>query len=586
MTDRGASQFEAKAIRTPKREYDVAILGGGLAGLTLALHLKRARPQTSVLVAEKRELPAPEAAFKVGESTVEVGAYYYREMCGMADHLEQRHLRKAGLRFFFPAGDNSDITRRVEFVTPDQYWNHQIDRGRFENEAFDRAVKLGADAFRGLRVLDVDLDPEAGHRVKLEHPSGAETTVSARWVVDASGRANLLRRKLGLQAETGHHINAAWFRLAGGLDVEDFGRHDQEWVDRVDERGFRRLATVHLLDQGYWVWLIPLSSGAHSIGVCADPRFHPFEEINAFEQLLEWFGRHEPQLAAALEPRRDDVMDFLVIEDFGYASTQVFSNDRWTLVGEAAGFIDAFYSPGSDFIGYTNNFTKDLICRDLDGEDIEERADFYNFFFYQLFDPTIGLYRDQYQHFGNPQVMLAKNLYDNTAYFSTLAFMFLHEKMTDMDVLGEVVDQFQTVIPLLGRVQDLFREWGQLDQRRWEGVSILSKRFRPMIDRQRQLSEPLADDEFAAQALRNIEGLKALAIWLFYKAAANLPQPPDPDARINALGISLHPERWEEDGLYADDGMTLAEATALLPGIDEFDLESQGAQLAAEPTAR
>jgi flavin-dependent dehydrogenase len=582
MTARGASEFEIKAIRSPKSEYDVAILGGGLAGLTLALHLKRARPQTSVLVAEKRELPPPEAAFKVGESTVEVGAYYYRELCGMADHLEQRHLRKAGLRFFFPAGGNEDISRRVEFVTPDQYWNHQIDRGRFENEAFDRAVKLGADAFRGFRVMDVEIDPSSQHKVVLQRDGGAGTIeVAARWVVDASGRSNILRRKLGLEAETGHHINAAWFRLAGGLDVEDFGAHNQEWVDRVDQRGFRRLATVHLLDQGYWVWLIPLASGPHSIGVCADPRFHPFERINEFDNLLDWFREHEPQLAAAVEPRRADVMDFLVIEDFSYASKETFSNDRWTLVGEAGGFIDAFYSPGSDFIGYTNNFSKDLICRDLDGEDIEERTEFYNFFFYQLFDPTISLYKDQYQFFGNPQVMLAKNLYDNTAYFSTLAFMFLHEKMTDLDVLADVVDQFQTVIPLLGRMQDVFRDWSQLYNEPWEGVSILSREFTPMIERQRALSEPFEDEAFKKQAIENIRLLKALAIWLFHKAAASLPTLPDPERRIDALGISLHPEKWDEDGLYSEEGMTLAEATELLPGIDEFWLEARGATVAA-----
>jgi len=581
MTARGASEFEIKSIRSPKSEYDVAILGGGLAGLTLALHLKRARPETSVLVAEKRELPPPEAAFKVGESTVEVGAYYYRELCGMADHLEQRHLRKAGLRFFFPAGGNEDISRRVEFVTPDQYWNHQIDRGRFEAEAFDRAVKLGADAFRGYRVMDVEIDPSSKHKVVLQREGGGTIDVAARWVVDASGRSNILRRKLGLEAETGHHINAAWFRLAGGLDVEDFGAHNQEWVDRVDQRGFRKLATVHLLDQGYWVWLIPLASGPHSIGVCADPRFHPFERINEFDHLLDWFREHEPQLAAAVEPRRADVMDFLVIQDFSYASKETFSNDRWTLVGEAGGFIDAFYSPGSDFIGYTNNFSKDLICRDLDGEDIEERTDFYNFFFYQLFDPTIALYKDQYQFFGNPQVMLAKNLYDNTAYFSTLAFMFLHQKMTDLDVLADVVDQFQTVIPLLGRMQELFRDWSQIYDEPWEGVSILSKEFTPMIERQRALSEPFEDEAFKEQAIENIKLLKALAIWLFFKAAASLPTQPDPERRIDALGISLHPERWEEEGLYSDEGMTLAEASELLPGIDEFWLESRGATVAA-----
>ncbi len=578
MTDRSASEPETKAIRTPAGRYDVAILGGGLAGLTLALQLKRTRPDTSVLVAERRAAPAPEAAFKVGESTVEVGAYYYRELCGMADHLNEKHLRKAGLRFFFPAGDNSDISRRVEFVTPDQYFNHQIDRGRFENEAFARANKLGADAFRGYRVQEVELGPDE-HRIVLEREGGDTTSVSARWVVDASGRAKILGRKLGLQAETGHHINAAWFRLAGGMDVEDWS-DNQEWIDRVDERGFRALATVHLVDEGYWVWLIPLSSGAHSIGVCADPRFHPFDRIKELDRLIDWFSEHEPQLAEAVDARRHDVMDFLVIEDFSYASTEMFSTDRWCLVGEAGGFVDALYSPGSDFIGYTNNFTHDLISRDLDGEDIEERTEFYNFFFYQLFDPTVSLYKDQYQFFGNPQVMLAKNLYDNTAYFCTLAFLFLHGKMTDLDSLAEVVDQFQTVIPLLGRMQDFFRDWHQLDQRKWEGVSVLSKDFTPMIERQKELSVDFEDDAFKERAVQNIELLKAIAVWLFHKAAKNLPDPPDEQAPINPLAISLDSGKWEEEGLFDENGMTLAQASERLPGIDEFWLESRGARLA------
>ncbi len=579
MDARSASQFELKSIRSPEPHYDVAVLGGGLAGLTFALHMKRLRPETSILVAEKRAEPAPDAAFKVGESTVEVGAYFFREKCGMADHLEQEHLRKGGLRYFFPAGDNSDISRRVEYVTPDQYWNHQIDRGRFENEAFNRAVKLGADAFRGLRVNNVELGPE-NHKLTLEHDSGAETEVTARWVVDASGRANILRRKLELQAETGHHIDAAWFRLANGFDIESLSE-DQEWIDRVDERGFRALATVHLVDAGYWVWLIPLGSGAHSIGVCTDPRFHPFDRINTFDSLLEWFKEHEPQLGAAIEARRDEVLDFLVIEDFSYASTEVFSNDRWTLVGEAAGFVDAFYSPGSDFIAYTNTFSADLIKRELDGEDVEERAEFYNFFFFKLFEPTATLYRDQYQFFGNPQVMLGKLLYDNTAYFSTLAFLFLHDKMTDLDELGLVVDQFETIIPLLERIQQFCREWHQIDQRKFEGVSLFTQKFEAMVGRQRDLTVPFSGEDFRQRALENIKLLKAMAVYIFHLAARQLPEPPDPTRPINALAISLDTGKWEEEGLFDDDGMTLAEALELLPGVEEFDLEAQGAQLAS-----
>ena len=258
-----------------------------------------------------------------------------------------------------------------------------------------------------------------------------------------------------------------------------------------------------------------------------------------------------------MEGRVHQVQDFLVIENFSYASSQIFSTDRWTLVGEAGGFVDALYSPGSDFIAYTNTFSGDLICRELDGEDIEERVDFFNFFFFQLFDPTVSLYKDQYQFFGNPQVMVAKCLYDNLAYFSTLAFLFLHGKMTQLEDLGDVVDVFQTIIPLLGRMQDLYRDWHQIDQRKFEGVSVLSTDFEPFIRAQTEMATPFETETMVERAKAKVEVMKAVAVWTFHMAAKHLPEPPDPSRPINPLAVSLNPEQWEEEGLFSDDGMSL-----------------------------
>src|SRR5689334_11860904 len=94
--------------------YDVVILGGGLAGLTLALHLTQRKPDIRVLVLEKKAHPVDEAAHKVGESSVEIGAGYFTRFLGLLPHFQERQLPKLGLRYFFDDGKREDLTRRTE----------------------------------------------------------------------------------------------------------------------------------------------------------------------------------------------------------------------------------------------------------------------------------------------------------------------------------------------------------------------------------------------------------------------------------------------------------------------------------------
>src|SRR6516164_6310023 len=121
--DRSKSVVETVALNRAAEEYDVAILGGGLAGLTLAIQLKRVRPQTSVLVLEKREGPAPLAAFKVGESTVAAGAHYFRDVVGLRAHLAEEQVLKCGRRFWLLAADNNALVQRRE-LSPSAFPPH------------------------------------------------------------------------------------------------------------------------------------------------------------------------------------------------------------------------------------------------------------------------------------------------------------------------------------------------------------------------------------------------------------------------------------------------------------------------------
>src|SRR4051794_12506033 len=107
-----------------------------MAGLTAAMQLKQLRPETSVLVLEKREHPVPATAYKVGESIAEVAAFYLKDTIGLEDYLRENHLRKMGLRTFCSAGDNTDLTRRVEFgaMRYSPLMNYHLDRGLIEND--------------------------------------------------------------------------------------------------------------------------------------------------------------------------------------------------------------------------------------------------------------------------------------------------------------------------------------------------------------------------------------------------------------------------------------------------------------------
>ncbi len=518
---------------------DVVIIGGGLAGLTLALQLKQQFADLNVLVIERRSHPVPEAAHKVGESSVEIGAHYFSKVLGLQDHLDTAQLRKFGFRFFFSEGrrDIDQVTEigasRVLSVP-----SYQIDRGIFENFLGQEAQRRGITFVDNAVVRRIELAKgDAPHRLSFQgarEESGEECSergaevgdkmceVTCRWLVDASGRAGLLKRQLGLAQENAHHAHAIWFRIKDRIDIDQWS-DSAEWRERCEPQGARWQSTNHLVGAGYWVWLIPLASGSHSVGIVADPRIHPLESMNTFDRAMDWFERHQPRLFDDLDGKRHLLQDFAFFRKFSYGCKQVFSPNRWALTGEAGLFLDPFYSPGSDFIGIGNTYITELIAMDRAGRPLGAHAQLFDQIYHSFYENTLALYTDQYPIFGDPEVLPVKVIWDYSYYWGVLAQFFFQNRLTDLGALSALRDELALCQKLNTAVQSFLREWSTRSEKKNPAVMLDQALLPWFAELNRSLNDTLDDAQFRARIRASTAQLDALAAEMLARGCAEHP---------------------------------------------------------------
>lgn len=402
--------------------YDVAVIGGAISGASTATLLLQKNPALRVLIIER----SPAFERRVGESTIEISTYFLNRVLGLADHLNEHHYVKQGLRFWFANEDAvkfddcSEIGGRFLSRVP----AFMVDRAVLDEEVLKRAVALGAECRRPAQLTKIELAPGGEQQLTIRDADGSEQTVRARWAVDASGVRALLARQEGWHRPNEDHPTAAvWSRWTGVKNFDGLELQHKYPAWAAASYGMRHMATNHLMGDGWWSWWIPLKGGDVSIGLVYDQRLVTLPPGPSMgERLRSFLLENHPMAAELLEKARWREDDVHYRRNLAYSST-TFAGDGFALVGDAAGFIDPLYSPGLDWMAYTASAAADLILAERAGEQnvparIQRHNRDYSRAYRRWFE---AIYQNKYEYMGDFELLRIAFLFDLGLYYLFVA---------------------------------------------------------------------------------------------------------------------------------------------------------------------
>ena len=385
------------------KSYDVAVIGGGPAGAAVATLLQRQGHRCLIL--ESSQFPR----YHIGESLIP-HTHATFDRLGLLPKLRKSHFPvKHSVRFVAPSGAEATPFYFSETINGERAHTWQVERSEFDQLCLDNARDSGVDIRMQTRVTGVNFEGDQAVGVRAQSDGNTPYDISARVVVDASGRATIIGRQLGLKTDVpGLDKASIWTFYQGGQRGEG--------IDAGE-------TTVFMIPERGWFWYIPLPDDIISVGIVADPGYlfrdsSRFEdvfppEVERCQALSEWLTDAHP-----IGPVRG-------IRRLAYLNRQVVGNG-WVMVGDSAGFLDPVYSSGLFLALASGELAADCIHEALLADNLSAKK--LGTFVQPLWEGVEVIYR------------LIRAFYEPTFSFRRFAERFPNQRAALIDCLiGDVV---------------------------------------------------------------------------------------------------------------------------------------------------
>jgi flavin-dependent dehydrogenase len=433
---------------------DVVIVGAGLAGLSLARQLLLADESVTILELDKR-LQVPPTGQKVGEATVQVSGYYWSKVLELEEYLIREHYMKYNLRFIWKT-EGLDPTRIENYSQSyirrmSNVASYQLNRNELEGELLRRNLAVGDRYAFDRHALDlaIDLDEQGGPHTVSYTLNGERKTVTARWVVDCAGRAHVLQKKLNLQKSNNIRHGASFLWVEGLLNYENLTDSTPRQIRLNPQRAQLGhlpfwLATNHFVEEGLWLWVIPLP-GITSLGLVYDTRVLKPEAVNDPKLLVDWICEHFPAFERDLPTRT--ILHSGSFRDYSFDAVQTIDRRHWAMVGEAGRWSDPLYSPGGDVISIYNTLVVDSILT-KDQAELDAKVPLFEELERAVYAAYLPSFQIGYDCLGDQEAHSLKYVWELTIYFSFYVFPFINDLFTDR----RFIVAFLRTFTKLGRV--------------------------------------------------------------------------------------------------------------------------------------